>query len=961
MSKINEIKLSGTSYDIEDLNAPKTVSLTQAQYDALVTKDENTFYVITDAQPGDLTQYWTSAQTQSAINQATSGKQDTLSAGTGIDITDNVISATGGGGGGKAIEAGRGIAVTTGATADTVSVSIPISAGTGTNSLTFGYDDVSLPQSISKAIGKYSIAGGIGCSALTEDSVALGYLNKAAGSVSYGNFAQGYMTTASGNRCHSEGLGTSSTADASHSEGHNTVASGNYSHSEGEEVNATNQCEHSQGRYNVSNKANTTWGDSGNTLFSVGNGTSASARHNAFEIRQNGDIYLSSGGTDIKLQDHLGGGGGSITIDPSLDSGSTNAVANSAITNAFTAVNDNINELSANSVTNCSNVDIVDAPATPPSTIENDYVKVSWEDDYTQTYAVDYNGNIGDGDTHYGSNITKVEFGSSGFEIYTFNFGFGNDDCYGLKTAIFNGDVNLENITFSSAYQLEGVYFYALSPSGITGVDEHFLSRVYDGCQTYEETDATYPIYVADLAAYSGAVLCYSYDLERNITWSEHFGNRLQEIPSGKKFVYNDFVTYSAATDAALSGKQDTLSAGTGISISGNVISATGGGGGSCTVNNTIIYDTYADSFNGETTYVIMDYTGDKTQATSINYYFIIQNNSNYYVNQWIYFNYVNGTYELSNQSEAGYIDITYDSTIEDFIISVATSIQSVAHISAVNSPIGTYIKVPFYEIESGSPCTVIENDITEIITQTRDDILNSVGNVGFSLNSNQLSLYYTKNNDTQVHPDTIYFGDDFDANNGTIRTNIRIPLGVSGWTNVVTDEQGDCSIGLFETTKFRVTYDYDPSTVDYGNLSLYYNIIISTEGFRTESQDSINFNSETGLPQLVSSYFSTAATLTWSASTKELIVEYPSSMYIEDLGGTYNLMLSSIGTYNCHIGSNDIIKKIEKYEEIKQPIIPYVQETKQSLGGLSLVKLTQTQYDNLSSYDSNTLYVIVN
>lgn len=46
--------------------------------------------------PTDLSEYWTSAQTDSAITQAVSGKQDTLTAGTGIDITSNVISVTGG-------------------------------------------------------------------------------------------------------------------------------------------------------------------------------------------------------------------------------------------------------------------------------------------------------------------------------------------------------------------------------------------------------------------------------------------------------------------------------------------------------------------------------------------------------------------------------------------------------------------------------------------------------------------------------------------------------------------------------------------------------------------------------------------------------------------------------------------------------------------------------------------------
>lgn len=215
------------------------------------------------------------------------------------------------GGGGKAIVGGRGITVTSGDTADTVSFNLPISAGTGINSLVIGDYNSADHYGDNKASGRSSIAGGSNCTAATSNSFAFGYNNKAAGGGgSNANFAQGYMTTASGNRCHSEGLGTSATSDASHSEGYNTVASGNYSHSEGEEVKATNVAEHSQGRYNVSNKANTTFGNSGNTLFSVGNGTSDSTRHNAFEIRQNGDIYLTKDGQDVKLQDQLGGGSG---------------------------------------------------------------------------------------------------------------------------------------------------------------------------------------------------------------------------------------------------------------------------------------------------------------------------------------------------------------------------------------------------------------------------------------------------------------------------------------------------------------------------------------------------------------------------------------------------------------------------------------------------------------------------
>lgn len=153
-----------------------------------------------------------------------------------------------GSGGGKAIEAGRGITITTGETADTVSFNLPISAGTGTNSI-----------------------------------------------------AEGYQTQANGNQSHAEGNSTQANGYASHAEGYHTTAN--------------NQSEHASGQYNVSSSATTEFGDSGNTLFSVGNGTADDARHNAFEIRQNGNIYITSGGTDILLQDHLGGGGGNPTVE----------------------------------------------------------------------------------------------------------------------------------------------------------------------------------------------------------------------------------------------------------------------------------------------------------------------------------------------------------------------------------------------------------------------------------------------------------------------------------------------------------------------------------------------------------------------------------------------------------------------------------------------------------------------
>ena len=194
---------------------------------------------------------------KTVINTLLNGKQATLVSGTNIKTINNE-SLLGSGnidiqGGGKAIEAGRGISVTTGETADTISVSLPISAGTGSDSVVEG-------NTSNRASGIYS---------------------------------------------HAEGSGTRASGGESHAEGYNTKANGNYSHVEGYNTKAENSYEHASGQYNVSSKASSTFGDSGNTLFSVGNGTSNLARHNAFEIRQNGDVYLNDGTNDVKLQDYL--------------------------------------------------------------------------------------------------------------------------------------------------------------------------------------------------------------------------------------------------------------------------------------------------------------------------------------------------------------------------------------------------------------------------------------------------------------------------------------------------------------------------------------------------------------------------------------------------------------------------------------------------------------------------------
>lgn len=343
---IDSIQVSGVTYTIQGSGGGgnPTVELTQAEYNALVESgavQTNTYYIITDAQAGDLTQYWTSAQTSSAITAAVSGKasqsdletvsgqvankqdtlisgtniktinnesilgsgnidiqgggssytagdgiditndvisvtgkQDTLSAGTGISIVDNVISATGGGGGGgKAVSGGTNISITTGETADTINCTLPIREG-------------------SNSSGKGIIVGDSECTATGLYGISLGHNSDANGQYS---FCNGSNSNASGQMSFAHGNGCDANHDYTFMFGLNNDSTKSYQFSYGTNLHPTNQFEFGFGTYNNSSSASTTFGHSGNTMFSIGNGYDFSSTHNwhnAFEVRQNGDIYV---------------------------------------------------------------------------------------------------------------------------------------------------------------------------------------------------------------------------------------------------------------------------------------------------------------------------------------------------------------------------------------------------------------------------------------------------------------------------------------------------------------------------------------------------------------------------------------------------------------------------------------------------------------------------------------------
>ena len=171
----------------------EVIELTQAQYDALVTKDPDVLYVITDATAVDIANYYTKTETDTAL----ATKQATLVSGTNIKTINNE-SILGSGnidiqGGGATYTAGTNIDITN----DTINCTLPITASTKNKNVTVGYG-LNVREEGETSIGKYNV-----------------------------------------NRF----------------------------------INATTHSE--------------------NTIFTVGNGGSNGLRHNALEIRKNGDLYFA--------------------------------------------------------------------------------------------------------------------------------------------------------------------------------------------------------------------------------------------------------------------------------------------------------------------------------------------------------------------------------------------------------------------------------------------------------------------------------------------------------------------------------------------------------------------------------------------------------------------------------------------------------------------------------------------
>ena len=124
--------------------------------------------------------------------------------------------------------------------------------------------------------GEGSTAEGQNTTANNACSHAEGSLTVASGVCSH---AEGVGTVASGAYSHSEGDSTTASGVRSHAGGGDSVASGDSSFAHGKNAQALNDHEVAFGQYNISYP---------NLLFSVGDGTSESTRHNAFDITKTG-------------------------------------------------------------------------------------------------------------------------------------------------------------------------------------------------------------------------------------------------------------------------------------------------------------------------------------------------------------------------------------------------------------------------------------------------------------------------------------------------------------------------------------------------------------------------------------------------------------------------------------------------------------------------------------------------
>ena len=154
----------------------------------------------------------------------------------------------------------------------------------GSNSSHAEGNDTTASNYSSHAEGYNTIASG-------ENSHAEGNYTKASGENSH---AEGYNTIASGENSHAEGNCTTAGGNKSHAEGQFTITRGENSHAEGYSTVSGNDNSHSCGHYNADMTTGGAYNNTVGTAFVIGNGTSSSAKSNAFSVQFSGVVKAKS-------------------------------------------------------------------------------------------------------------------------------------------------------------------------------------------------------------------------------------------------------------------------------------------------------------------------------------------------------------------------------------------------------------------------------------------------------------------------------------------------------------------------------------------------------------------------------------------------------------------------------------------------------------------------------------------
>ena len=259
---------------------------TQAQYDAITTKDPATVYYITDSttplvSAAEVTYSNTSSglsatAVQGAIDEVVEDKADRVPEPAEYDPTVTYAP------GDFCTHDGAIYRATTNATGtwDSGKWRLCTPQQDYLHSINpNGNGSFSLNRKMGTTIGTFSFAAG-------NEVTATGT----------GSHAEGYGTTASGSYSHAEGhRTTASGVYGSHSEGYVTTASGSYSHSEGNYTTANHRSQHVFGEYNIEDPSTAAASSRGNYVEIVGNGTADNTRSNARTLDWSGNEVLAGG------------------------------------------------------------------------------------------------------------------------------------------------------------------------------------------------------------------------------------------------------------------------------------------------------------------------------------------------------------------------------------------------------------------------------------------------------------------------------------------------------------------------------------------------------------------------------------------------------------------------------------------------------------------------------------------